>query len=272
MTNKKSVSYKKALLFTFVDTVATKIVHPTSMNDTVFEDRLKTRSFTKMNTAVYNMKYFAHILSVETLDYKGYPTYLHLQWDYTNEWNNIPKSSLLIAGAHCLTEMKAVEHVSLAVFQNKKLARKWLGGRDPCSWINIYKGLIADPDGITDNPLHTCHVLSGWNKCFHIVRPIVPIDVDEAPIRYYVEWMTKVNHFPMIPVDDILARKVKGLVSCTCHDYLHYLFCKHTYGILKKREIILEFPATSTMNPAPVNKRKRGVGCPREMHPGEVLN
>ena len=272
MTNKKSVSYKKASLFTFVDTVATKIVHPTSMNDTVFEDRLKTRSFTKMNTAVYNMKYFAHILSVETLDYKGYPTYLHLQWDYTNEWNNIPKSSLLIAGAHCLTEMKAVEHVSLAVFQNKKLARKWLGGRDPCSWINIYKGLIADPDGITDNPLHTCHVLSGWNKCFHIVRPIVPIDVDEAPIRYYVEWMTKVNHFPMIPVDDILARKVKGLVSCTCHDYLHYLFCKHTYGILKKREIILEFPATSTMNPAPVNKRKRGVGCPREMHPGEVLN
>ena len=81
-SDKKSVSYKKVSLFTFVDTC---IVDPNSMDDTMFQDTLKARSFTKMNTAVHNMKYFAHIASIKTLDFKGIPTYLHLQWDYTDE-------------------------------------------------------------------------------------------------------------------------------------------------------------------------------------------
>ena len=270
--DKSSLIHKKSSLFGFVDNVSTKIVLPTSMKDTLFEGRLKPRSRTKMNTAVYNIKYFVHIAQMECLDQKGMPTYHYLQFEYTDERNDVPKGSFLVAGAHCLTEMKSVEPaINANVFQDKEEARKWLGGRNSYSWVNIYKGLIKNPESMTTDPFMTFDILSGWNKCFHIVRPIIPDNggSTEIAIRYYVEWMTEINHFPMISADDVISRKRKGLVSCTCHQYLHYCFCKHTYSVLRQRKIILGFPPT--MFPVPVNKRKRG-GRPRHIHGGEALN
>ena len=271
--DKESLVYKKSTLFDFVDNVSTKIIHPTSMMDTMFEGRLKNRSHTRLNSAVYNIKYFKDIAGTECLDYKGYPTYLYLQFDYVDVANDVPKGSILMAGAHCLTEMRSVEVLDDKVFEDKKLAKRWLAGagRDPCSWVNIYKNLVKDPGYITSDELHTFDVFSGWNKCFHIIRPIVPDDggPTETAIRYYVEWMSNINQFPMVSADEVVARKHKGLVSCNCFAYLHYCFCKHSYSVLKKRKIILGFPPT--MFPVPVNKRKR-AGRPKDIRRGEALN
>ena len=66
-------------------------------------------------------------------------------------------------------------------------------------------------------------MLIGWNKCFHIVCPIVPIDSNEGPIQYYMEWMTKVNGFPMVPVEEILARKTKAWLLV--HGMTIYIVC-----------------------------------------------
>ena len=271
--DKESLVYKKSNLFDFVDNVATKIIHPASMMDTMFEGRLKNRTQTRMNTAVYNINYFKGIAGTECLDMKGFPTYMFLQFDYIDIANDVPKGSFLVAGAHCLAEMRCVEGIDNRVFEDKKLAKKWLAGtgRDPLSWVNIYKNIVKDPEHMTSDSWHTFDVFNGWNKCFHIVRPIIPDNGGrtERAIRYYVEWMTDINHFPMISPDEVVSRKHKGLVSCNCFAYLHYCFCKHTFAVLRKRKIILGFPPT--MFPVPVNKRKR-AGRPRDMHRGEALN
>ena len=59
----------------------------------------------------------------------------------------------------------------------------------------------------------------------------------------------------MLDVDEVVDRKANGLVSCTCADYLHYAFCKHSYLIGKDRGIFLRPPIT--MCPIAVAKRRR---------------
>ena len=269
--DKEALVYKKSSLFEFVDQVSTKIIRPTSLNDTLFEGRLKTRSFTKMNTAVYNIKYFKAILQAETLDYKGIPTYHHLQFKYTDVANDIPKGSFLVAGRFCMTELRKVKDVPEEVFQDKEAAKKFLDCGTPDSWVNIYKGLVSDTEDMCTDPFMTFDLFCGWDKCFHIIRPIIPDDDGpvEAAIRYYCEWMSEINNFPMISADDVVSKGRKGLVSCTCKGYLHYCFCKHTFAILKRRKIYLGFPPT--MFPVPVNKRKR-AGRPKNAVRGEALN
>ena len=269
--DKSSLTYKKSSLFGFVDNVATKIVGPASMRDTMFESRLKGNSHTKMNASVYNIKYFVHISQLQSLDMKGYPTFIHLQFPYTDVANDVPPGSFLVAGAHCLNEMREVPDLPVRVFEDKETCRKWLGGRNTLSWVNVFKNMVKDPETMVADPFMTFDVFSSWSKCFHIIRPIVPDNGGrvESAIRYYCEWMTNVNQFPMVTADDVISRKGKGLVSCTCRDYLHYCFCKHTYIVLRKRSIYLGFPPT--MCPVAVHKRKRS-GRPRHIHRGEALN
>ena len=219
-------------------------------------------------------------------------THAAIRWMSTNagKFNHMPNKTKCINDINW--HFKIAGHVNLVPVLLRLMMEKWvkeygepLVARDwLASWgediltrvqncqlhLCPLRGGVPCDNNALEDPMHTFDVLSGWNKCFHIVRPIVPIDGDEGPIRYYVEWMSKVNQFPMISADEVIARKNKGLVACTCHEYLHYLFCKHSFGILKKRKIILGFPAT--MNPAPVNKRKRGAGRPKDIHPGEALN
>ena len=270
--DKEAVFYKKVSLFEFVDTVATEIVRPTSKQDTRFEGRLKSRSFSRLNDAVYNMKYFAEIGAAETLDYKGFPTFLHLQFDYTDEANDIPDGSFLLASEQCIKEMRSISGVPPSVFASKKECRKWLGKPNcPDSWVNIFKRLIRRTEEMASDPFMTFDVFCGWSQCFHIIRPIVPDNggAVERAIRYYVDWMGSINHFPILTPDEVVAKGRKGLVSCTCSSYLHYCFCKHTFCILKRRGIFKGYPPT--MCPIPVNKRKRG-GRTRNMVRGEALN
>lgn len=65
MADKESLVYKKSNLFDFVNNVATKIVHPTSMMDTMFERCLKNRTQARMNSAVYNINYFKDTAGTE---------------------------------------------------------------------------------------------------------------------------------------------------------------------------------------------------------------
>ena len=216
--DKSSLTYKKTSLFGFVDNVATKIVAPASMKDTMFESRLKGNSHTKMNASVYNIRYFVNISRLETLDVKGYPTFIYLQFEYTDKANDVPPGSFLVAGAHCLNEMRQVEELPASTFENKNECKKWLGGRNSLSWVNVYKNLVKDPESMVADPFMTFDVFSGWSRCFHIIRPIIPDNGGrvESAIRYYCEWMKEVNHFPMVSADDVISRKGKGLVSCTC--------------------------------------------------------
>ena len=275
--DKESLVYRKASLFEFAGNLETSIIAPASKQDTMFEGRLKGRSNNqlKMNLAVYNIKYFEQCRHIERADARGKPTFLHLCWNYTDEENDVPKGSYLLAGRHCLTEMRSYAGIEEDLLC-KKACRRWLGGHGSDKWVNIYKRIIREPEYMSSDPCMTFDVLCGWDKCFHIIRPIVPDDgpVEEA-IKYYVDWMTNVNKFPMVSAREVIARGEKGLVSCNCFAYQHYCFCKHTFLILRKRGIYFGYPPT--MDPIPVNKRKREglqkeAGAPKHAVRGEALN
>ena len=276
--DKECLVYKKSSLFDFVGNLDKNIIAPASRQDTLYEGRLKGRSNTqRMNLAVYNIKYFEQCRIVEKTDQKGRPTFLFLVFKYTDVENDVPAGSFLVAGRHCLTEMRATPGVEEEVFLCKKACKRWLGGHGNDRWVNIYKRIIREPELMTSDPLMTFDVLCGWDKCFHIIRPIVPDNggpVEDA-ICYYVEWMTHINNFPMLKSDEIIAKKQNGLVSCSCFAYQHYCFCKHTFLIGKRRGIFLGYPPT--MDPTPINKRKRDAGvkesgAPRHAVRGEALN
>ena len=270
--DKHAVVHKKTSLFEFVKSAARTIIAPASMQDTLYEGRLKSRSNTRgANTAVYNIKYFEHISAIEEVDKQGLPTFMHMAWKYCDEWNDIPKGSFLIAGAHCLSEMRKVTPpVAEEVFNCKKKAKHWLGVGGSDTWINIFKQLVKETEEMCSSPFMLFDVLVGWSQTFHIIRPIEPDNggPKEKAIRYYVEWMADINQFPMILAEEVIARGKQGLVSCTCHAYLHYCFCKHMFLILKKREIFLGYPPT--MCPVQVNRRKR-CGRPKDIRGGEAL-
>ena len=89
-----------------------------------------------------------------------------------------------------------------------------------------------------NNPEDNCEEMNflelvSWCKTFHIVRPIVPGNLaTDAMIAGWHE-MIQLSNIPVVVLEEILKCKDRSLVSCSCKTYLHYLFCKHTYLILR---------------------------------------
>jgi hypothetical protein len=88
-------------------------------------------------------------------------------------------------------------------------------------------------------------------------------------IREFVDWMSEVNKFPMMSKDDVVGLGDKGLVACTCKDYLHYCFCKHAFLISKSRGIFKGYPPT--LDTMPVRQSNR-VGRPGMAQMGGALD
>jgi hypothetical protein len=199
----------------------------------------------------------------------GSQLFLSLQFSFKDEKNDVPRGSMLIAGEHCLNEMRhlGIEEASSDI----KAVQKYLSSKSRASpgWVKIFKNMVAHPEDICAEL--SFHQISNWNNTFHIVRPIVPDNGGpiEKRVRHYVDWLKRESGFPMLEVDEILSKVRKGLVSCTCRDYLHYIFCNHSYLILKKRQIFLGYP--ERLDPFPVN-RNRGAGRPRNIARGGALD
>ena len=64
----------------------------------------------------------------------------------------------------------------------------------------------------------------------------------------------------MLTADEIVKKGNEGLVSCTCEDYLHYCFCKHSFLIGKERGIFLGTPKRLECMHVSTNPN---AGCPK---------
>jgi hypothetical protein len=269
-SDKKALDFKKFSLFVFLNEVSTELVENASRLDVKYECPLKNACGKNgRNKSVFTMAYFEHCYSIDELDKAGKPTFLSLQFSYTDDTNDVPRGSMLIAGEHCLNEMRhlGMEETSSDI----KAARKYLSSTSRASpgWVKIFKNVVAYPEEVCGEL--SFDQISNWNKTFHIVRPIVPDNGGpiEKAVRHYVQWLKTECGFPIMEVDEILSKGKKGLVSCTCTDYMHCIFCKHSYLILKKRQIFLGYP--ERLDPFPVN-RNRGAGRPSNVARGGALD
>ena len=173
------------------------------------------------------------------------PCCLELQFQVSHAPSKIPVGSILMVsetGIQELTLYFGEPEIDIRL----ESASEWRaalqhptdGARRGETWLRTFKALVQRPEVIAKH-FDDFHHLNAQVRMFVVCCPIDPSSSDQAmrALTILHDLLTR-EGIPMESLEELSARRHKGLVTCNCGVYLHYCWCKHSYAIAIERGII----------------------------------
>jgi len=112
------------------------------------------------------------------------------------------------------------------------------GAQDGECWLKTLKAYVTNPE-VVESVVDDFDQLNRQSRMFVMCSPIDPSsDSDSRAAVQVIHDLLLREGIPIEPLEKLISRGRKGLVTCNCGVYLHYVWCKHAYAIALQRGII----------------------------------
>jgi hypothetical protein len=117
------------------------------------------------------------------------------------------------------------------------------------TWLNTFLLIARDPASILGGM--DFDLACSWMESFHIMRPII-----DEPYLQNQHARLSASGLTMEPLQLLLRRGIRGLMSCGCKIFLHFAWCQHSCADAIQKRIVVSIPRN--MDPTVLRSRKRG--------------
>jgi hypothetical protein len=218
---------------------------------------------------VHNAKFYKHCHEILEQSRAGEPTFLDVTFPFSSSPLSIPSDSMLVASTRFLDGALQAYPIPKKKGKRSRVAIA-INTIKANNLLSDFKDLMICPESFATR-LKFDQIVD-WMWSFHLIKPIVFNDEEDWNCIVQYLQMLQESGLQTITPEELHDLGPKGLVSCSCSNYLHCAWCKHSFCYAWKHGVVKGFPSrmdpTSTMK----NIAKPLAGAPRKSKGGDSLN